>query len=105
MRRFRCKPPRVAYLDGDGSNVRVGGVETSSLSDLDRFVRAWCEDVVSYRRAVCKVALAERFAWGSTALLELMDLASRAVFIGLAAGTKSVGVLHLVNLWSLVKGL
>ncbi|KAF2150235.1 hypothetical protein K461DRAFT_287825 [Myriangium duriaei CBS 260.36] len=128
LRRLRCAPPAVSYgeaVAGTDSGVTVSDIRVRALSALDRYVRTSCEreDSEVYRRTVCKLFIAQRWAGGFTPLITAADWVLRLLLVAGAyrgsvlsvAGADSalgaifagfVGLVlgNAVHVWSFVKG-
>jgi hypothetical protein len=94
--------------------------QSPSLSTLDHFVVSNCGSAEArlYRRLVIRQLLAQRLAFGITAIIDILDIISRAVLIyiggrvlyepevvgAVSRGMKAVAP-FAVHLWAMAKGL
>lgn len=75
LRRLRCPPPEVSYLDGKASTSdhSVTDIRSFADSELDSFVKRCCPDRETYRKIVTKLFLARRCTFGVPSLVSLLD--------------------------------
>lgn len=109
--KLRYPPPWVAHpgsssSSSSSSQARIADIRALPPSDLDVFVRLHrpAAEQQTYRRAVTKLFLAERYASGLTELVELADLTARVAMIAFAVKTGGNFVaVNALHVWSLVK--
>lgn len=88
LRRLRTAPPDPAYsVTPQGSHYNVADIRYRPYSELDQFVRSSFGHAHAgvYRRAVTQIFLAERFAFGFTGAIDLLDIVFRLALCYLGA--------------------
>lgn len=87
LRKLRCPPPDQAYsMTPQSSAINVDDIRSRPYSELDRFVRSSKGQNFAgdYRRSVTKLFLAQRFCFGFTEIVGLVDLVIRLLLCYLA---------------------
>ena len=87
LRKLRCPPPDPAYsVTPQSSNMQVDDIRSRPYSELDQFVRSHVgqKHAGKYRRAVTKLFLAQRFCFGFSEVIDLVDLLLRILLCYLA---------------------
>lgn len=87
LRKLRCPPPDQAYsMTPRSSAINVDDIRSRPYSELDRFVRSSKGQKFAgdYRRSVMKLFLAQRFCFGFSEIVSLLDLTIRLLLCYLA---------------------
>ncbi|KAJ4372972.1 hypothetical protein N0V83_003263 [Neocucurbitaria cava] len=82
LRKLRCPPAAPAYsLTPKSSAFNIDDIRPRPYSELDNFVRSFrgYSYAAEYRRAVTKLFLAERFCFGFSEVVTLVDLSLRVL--------------------------
>ena len=81
LKKLRCPPAESAYpISPKAVEFEIDDIREHSFSELDRFVRSpsgGLRYAGSYRRAVTKIFLAQRYALGFVEIIDLFDLSLR----------------------------
>jgi hypothetical protein len=87
LKKLRCPPPDPAYsVTLQSSAAQVDDIRSRPYSELDQFVRSHMgqKHAGKYRRAVTKLFLAQRFCFGFSEIVSLVDLLVRTLLCYLA---------------------
>lgn len=82
LRKLRCPPSAPAYsLTPKSSVFNIDDIRPRPYSELDNFVRSFrgYSYAAEYRRAVTKLFLAQRFCFGFSEVVTLVDLSLRVL--------------------------
>jgi hypothetical protein len=88
LKKLRCPPADPAYsATPQNSAVHVDDIRARPYAELDRYVRGTFEQqyACEYRRMVTKLFLAQRFCFGFTEVVGLVDLVMRVLLCYVAA--------------------